>query len=338
MTVERQPRLGFAIPTYRRPALLDLALKSMVPQAKLLSAPIFISDNSCDQTNVAVVNRWKTVYPCITHHINNENIGIDRNVDQAITQCPAEYVHVIGDDDILLPDFATNVLATLDRSSPGHIICSYIYLANDYRSITGKPVIPANAKTDSMRSFVTEYGWTLGFIGAHVFNRKRFQSASLTGFGTYFHHLLRLLEYLDPDEPIGFVAEPLVGNRADDESTASWSADRLAVVFGLEEAFVLGMNRSYEPSEIQASIDAARRDSGYTQYFRLLYWGALADAAGNAPQYWQSLKPRLHPTAYARLRAVPRFVYPLIRTMIPLVRRTKRYAKRQLHHLRTREV
>lgn len=334
MTIDKQARLGFAIPTYRRSALLDLALGSMVPQARSIAAPIFISDNSCDETNVAVVNRWKDVYPLITHHINSENIGIDRNVHQAITQCPAEYVHVIGDDDILLPHFASTVLASLVDSSPGHVICSYIYLTNDYRPITGKPVIPSDAKAHTMHSFVIEYGWTLGFIGAHVFNRMRFQSGSLVGFGTYFHHLLRLLEYLDPNEPIGFVGEALVGNRADDESTATWSADRLAVVFGLETAIAGGMTRSYDPGEIRASIDAARRGSGYTQYFRLLYWGALADAAGNGPKYWQSLEPRLPSTMYGRLRAVPRFVYPLITTIIPLARRTKRFLKRQLHYFR----
>lgn len=317
--------LGFAIPTYRRPLLLDLALQSVVAQARLLAAPIYVPDNSCDRTNVEVVAKWKAVHPHIVHELNEDNLGIDRNVDRAIIRCPAVYVHVIGDDDVIFPGFAEHVLSVIDASAPGHIVCSYKYLSNDYRPITGKGVIPADRPLSSMRALLPRHGWTLGFIGAHVFRRDRFLSGSVDGFGTYFHHIVRLVSYLDPDEPLGFVGKPLVGNRADDESTPTWSGDRLAVVFGLERALAAAMQGRYAKREIDDAVAATRRNLGYTQFFRLLYWAALAERSGNEEKYWASLE-RLVPTEqYKRVRSVPSGLYRPLLEAIPVVRRMKRW-------------
>jgi glycosyltransferase involved in cell wall biosynthesis len=318
-------RLGFAIPTYRRPALLDLALQSIVAQAKALDAPIYIPDNSCDQTNVAVVGKWKDIYPRITHEINEENLGIDRNVDRAIVRCPATYVHVIGDDDLLLPGFATRVMEVISRMAPSHIVCSYMYLSNDHRPITGRAVIPAQGPASPMRALLPHYGWALGFIGAHVFRRDRFAACGVDGFGTYFHHLVRLVSYIEPDEPLGFVGEPLVGNRADDESTPTWSGDRLAVVFGLEKALAIAMLQRYAQAEIERTVAVARRRLGYAQFVRLLHGAALAERSGQGGRYWDTLAQLVPRSRYRRLRSVPRIVYRPLLELVPIARRTKRY-------------
>lgn len=317
--------LGFAIPTYRRPALLDLALQSIVPQARALDAPIYIPDNSCDQTNVAVVSKWQADYPNIVHEINAENLGIDRNVDKAIVRCPAAYVHVIGDDDLIFPGFAPRVMQIIADQAPGHIVCSYMYLANNHRPISGAAVIPAGGPASPMRALLPHYGWALGFIGAHVFHRERFASCGVDGFGTYFHHLVRLIRYLDPDEPLGFVAEPLVGNRADDETTATWSGDRLAVVFGMEKALAIAMSARYSQAEIDLAIAVSRRRLGYAQFIRLLHGAALAERSGNGERYWEALAQLVPRSRYQLLRAVPKVFYAPLLELFPAARRAKRH-------------
>jgi glycosyltransferase involved in cell wall biosynthesis len=316
--------LGFAIPTYRRPELLDLALNSIVEQASPLGAPVYVADNACDHTNVEVVSKWQKIYPNITHEINETNIGIDRNVDRAIVRCPATYVHVIGDDDIILPGFAQSVMELISDSAPGHILCSYMYLLNDYRPTTGKPIIPFYGRTTTLRTFLPEHGWTLGFIGAHVFRRDRYTNCVAQAYGSYFHHIVKLLGYMGPDEALGFIESPLVGNRVDDESTPTWSGDRLNVVFGMERAFLTAMERSYSPTEVRRTIATTRRCLGYTQFMRLLYWAALAENSGNGDRYWEALKPLVEPTRYRQLRAVPRVLDGLLMSLIPRVRRLKR--------------
>jgi glycosyltransferase involved in cell wall biosynthesis len=316
--------LGFAVPVYRRPQLLDLALRSIVAQAQQFSAPIYIPDNSCDNTNVEVVRRWQSAYPNITHERNEENIGIDRNVDRAITRCPAEYVHVIGDDDIILPGFAERAIEIIRRKRPAHLVCSYMYLSNDYEPISRKPILPASAPAGSLRQLLPTYGWTLGFIGAHVFQRARFMHGGVDGFGTYFHHLMRLVTAIGPDEPLAFLDTPLVGNRADDESTATWSGDRLAVVFGRERTLAAAMKDSYSPTEVQRMIESARANLGYAEFFRLLYWAALAERAGRGPAYWESLSRFVPSQRYAHLYAVPDIVKAALFRTIPTIRRMKR--------------
>lgn len=66
-----------------------------------------------------------------------------------------------------------------------------MYLLNDYRPTTGKPIIPSYGRTTT----------------------------------------LRLLSYIRPDEPLGFIAPPLVGNRVDCEFTPTWSDDRASMTF-----------------------------------------------------------------------------------------------------------
>jgi glycosyltransferase involved in cell wall biosynthesis len=122
--------LGFAIPTYRRPELLDRALQSIVPQAQALDAPIYIPDDSCDRTNVTVIGKWQQSYPRLIHEINERNLGIDRNIDKAVVGCPATYVHVIGEDDVIFPGFGAKVMSIIRGQAPGHIVCSYLYLSN----------------------------------------------------------------------------------------------------------------------------------------------------------------------------------------------------------------
>ena len=320
--------LGFAIPTYRRPELLDRALESIVPEARALDAPIYIPDDSCDRTNVSVIGKWQQSYPLLIHEINARNLGIDRNIDKAVVGCPATYVHVIGEDDVIFPGFGARVMSIVRGQAPGHIVCSYLYLSNDYRQITGWPLIPADALAASLRQLLPRYGWALGFIGANVFRRDRFATCGVDGFGTYFHHIIRLTSYLEPDELLGFVAEPLVGNRADDETTATWSGDRLNVVFGLEKSFVSAMKGRYSPAEIDQTVAAARDCLGYAQSGRLLYWGALAERSGTGAKYWETLKQLIPRSRYDRIRSVPAGLYAPLLGLVPLVRRTTRLVRR----------
>jgi glycosyltransferase involved in cell wall biosynthesis len=321
------PPLGFAIPTYRRPALLDLALQSIVPQARPLGAPIYIPDDSCDQTNATVIGKWRNAYPHVIHAINEKNLGIDRNIDRAIVRCPATYVHVMGEDDLILPGFATRVMEVISGMAPSHIVCSYMYLSNDHRPISGRAVIPAEAPVSPLRALLPHYGWALGFIGAHVFRRDRFAACGVDGFGTYFHHLVRLIHYIDPDEALGFVAQPLVGNRADDESTPTWSGDRLAVVFGLEKALAIAMRDRYSEAETNRTIAEARRSLGYAQFVRLLHGAALAERSGQGARYWDDLAKLVPRSRYKRLRSVPRLLYRPLLGLMPIARRTKRYVQ-----------
>ena len=182
----------------------------------------------------------------------------------------------------IFPGFGAKVMSIIRGQAPGHIVCSYLYLSNDYRQITGRPLIPADAPAASLRRLLPHYGWALGFIGANVFCRERFATCGVDGFGTYFHpHRSIDLLSPEPDELLlGFVAEPLVGNRADDETTATWSGDRLNVVFGLEKSFIAAMKGRYSQAEIDQS---RRRSAGLPRFTRSLGGFFIGACSPNAP-------------------------------------------------------
>ncbi len=323
--------LGFAIPVYNRPEFLDSALASIVPQAGPIGAPIFIPDNACGPTHVEVIARWRQRHPNIVHEINDTNIGIDANVDKAIARCPARYVFVLGDDDLILPGFVSAVLDVLRRDQPAHILCAYMYLDNAQRPITGRSVLPAEAAGRTFGAVLVEHGWALGFIGAHIFNRARYTRCAASAMGSYFNHVAKIIAVVQPDDQIPIITTPRVGNRADDETTPTWSGDRLNVLFGLERVMRQSMAGRYAPQDIEAAVFNARRQLGYAQTVRLLYWAALAKASGRADGYWQSLAALVPFEQYRRLRRFPAPLLPLLARLFPLARRLKRYrAKRAL--------
>jgi glycosyltransferase involved in cell wall biosynthesis len=321
--------LGFAIPVYRRPEMLDLALASVVPQAARIGAPIYITDNACDATNVEVVRRWRERFAGIVHEINETNLGIDGNVDRAISRCPADYVLVIGDDDVLMPGLVDAVASILAVARPPHIVCAYQYLDNRHRPITGRPVFAVGSASAAFRRVVVDGGWALGFIGAHVFERARYSACRHDAMGSYFNHLSKLIHYLGPDEEVSCIDAPLVGNRADDESTPTWSGDRLNVVFGLEITLRSAMRQAaYCPDEVEAAVRNARHRLGYAQSVRLLYWAALAEATGRGEGYWRSLEALL-PRRHRWLRRCPRPALRAIGALFPLLRQLKRRVAKQ---------
>ena len=328
MMTENQA-LGFAIPTYRRPQLLDRALHSIVPQASAFGLPIYICDDSCDQTNELAIKKWQTEYPGIIHEINERNLGIDRNIDRAVTRCPSRFVHVLGEDDVIFPGFAEAALAQIATGDPAHIICSYLYLSNDFEPISNRAVIPPDVAGSSLRMFLPRYGWALGFIGANIFNRARYSAGGLDGYGTYFHHLVRIITTVEPDETVGLIKAPLVGNRADDESTASWTGDRINVVFGIEAALSASMQGRYSAAEISRSVSAARTHLGYAQTARLLYWAHLSEQEGKGQGYWDSLSRYLPDDRCNRLKSTPGFVKILLAKMFPLLRSAKRTLRKR---------
>jgi glycosyltransferase involved in cell wall biosynthesis len=110
------PILSICVPTFNRAENLRLLLGSLC-EAKdaLCYFNICISDNSSDEATWEVVkgfvHRIKILY-----HKNSGNIGMARNILQAVSLATAEYAWVIGDDDIVLADKLLDLIKILNQN------------------------------------------------------------------------------------------------------------------------------------------------------------------------------------------------------------------------------
>lgn len=111
-------KIAVCIPTYNRANSLENCLKSLL-HAKYtsnISFEICISDNgSIDSTEEVVQAAKKNLD--INYHKNTSNLGYARNFTKVVSMAESEFIWLIGDDDLLMPD-AVSRLINLINSNP----------------------------------------------------------------------------------------------------------------------------------------------------------------------------------------------------------------------------
>jgi len=114
--MSHSPILSICIPAYNRPLWFHRALESIVIGNKEFesSVEIVITDDSstqeCEEIMMQVFCQWSG--QCIYEH-HPVRLGMVENWNRAISLTTGEYVVVLHDDDFLLKDAITNILATI---------------------------------------------------------------------------------------------------------------------------------------------------------------------------------------------------------------------------------
>ena len=108
---------SICIPTYNRSAFLDQCLASLCGIGTIdENVEICISDNgSTDGTN-SIVEKWKSKLN-IVHHRFDENQGIPINFLKVVSLAKGEYVWLLGDDDIAVPNAVVTIIEILKSYS-----------------------------------------------------------------------------------------------------------------------------------------------------------------------------------------------------------------------------
>ncbi|WP_367027026.1 glycosyltransferase family 2 protein [Methylococcus sp. ANG] len=99
------PKLAVAIPTYNRAAILDDLLWNIGPQIQRSypKSVCYIFDNDSNDTTADIVRKHSELWPGIIYRKNTTNIGLIRNIATSVNKSNAEWVWLMGDDDIPMP-------------------------------------------------------------------------------------------------------------------------------------------------------------------------------------------------------------------------------------------
>jgi len=111
-----RPIISICIPTFNRADSLTNCLQSIAVAAKTHSGlfEVCVSDNgSSDGTSFVVKNSQSLIQ--INYHRNDTNLGIPRNFIKVVSLAKGEFVWLIGDDDLLLPDTFDRLIPLLER-------------------------------------------------------------------------------------------------------------------------------------------------------------------------------------------------------------------------------
>jgi glycosyltransferase involved in cell wall biosynthesis len=111
------PRVTFAIPTFRRSNLLKETIDSVLNQNDYNNYDIIVVDNNPER-GCETEQLMNSFYDKkISYFKNSENIGMAGNWNRLFELAVGEYVVMLHDDDLLLPDFLRKVMTIIDSKS-----------------------------------------------------------------------------------------------------------------------------------------------------------------------------------------------------------------------------
>lgn len=106
------PLLSICVPTYNRAHLLKVMLEALLPQVKAIGnlVEVCISDNASTDNTAEVVQSSLAFGPAF-YSKNSCNLGATGNYVRLTTQLArGEFVWLLGDDDLLVPDAVSRVV------------------------------------------------------------------------------------------------------------------------------------------------------------------------------------------------------------------------------------
>lgn len=116
-TLEFVPKVTIAIPTYKRPELLKLALDSAFNQTDYSDFEVVIVDNDPDRD--CETERLLKTYSDkrLSYYKNAENIGMFGNWNRCIELSRGEYLTILNDDDLLNNEYLSIVTSIVDQKN-----------------------------------------------------------------------------------------------------------------------------------------------------------------------------------------------------------------------------
>lgn len=121
-------KLSICIPTYNRATHLANCLNSIIlcNSQSDFKFQVCISDNSSTDGTEEVVRRAQSSID-IKYHKNSSNLGIPRNFLNVVSMADGDFVWLIGDDDLLMPNAVADLYCLID----GHPGVDFFYV-NSY--------------------------------------------------------------------------------------------------------------------------------------------------------------------------------------------------------------
>jgi hypothetical protein len=211
-------KLGIAILTYRTGAVLAELLASLASDPKFpkYRDKIYIYDDSGEPDETAAITEMCREYISLENiHVNDKNLGLDRNFEQAMRDTPYEYVWVIGHDDLIVAGAFAQVEGAITSFEPDILQLNF----SVYDRPTGKIVRERWFKKQThIRSILDlkEYIEVVGSAGSFISSVVRRRAA----FGAerpYPRNWLDFCSILDSRFRYCVLDDPLVRNAGNSE-------------------------------------------------------------------------------------------------------------------------
>lgn len=253
-------KLAIAIPTFNRPEILEENLQLMLPDLRIHSIPVYISDDSSDLKTEAVIKRLQSQYEHIYYRHNHPGFGHDGNFFATLAMPDCDYVWYMGDSCCFRTGVVSEILEVLD----GNIdFCFVNYRVNDVVS----------RHIDSAHDFLVERTWYLTLTGATIYGRHP-RAFNVTNERKVewknFVQLGLILEYCSKNKAsLYWYGKPaIVPNKK--KKNSYWSAKTFDVFVEDWSKFIRSFQTYFSKSEINFVIKSHAINAGLFNLSHLL--------------------------------------------------------------------
>jgi glycosyltransferase involved in cell wall biosynthesis len=328
----KKPSLSICIPTFNRAALLGSMLRSLgeaLEMAEGLDYEIVIRDNGSTDGTRGVIDDFRSTHR-VRYFCNSSNLGAVKNVLLAPEKATGDFIWLLGDDDLVVPDAICRIRDAIWRYSEleGVVACHSIAPQADRQRIEdliqcgevaeglGRPLIRKGTESGYLRTFETALSLAdipvpFNFLSNVLVRRE--------GWGAlapkYLKHSethedfsdtmtagpLRLwIEFL-AGKPVGLIADPVVvGFVGAQPFLCSWPAMKFGIFldmgmvlreFGVSEDLARGFERSIYRRGAEMGPLALSRDAYVRTHFSL---GKMVRRYGDDMELWSAFLEALH--------------------------------------------
>lgn len=201
--------LTIAIPTYNRCAYLKENLDVLLPQCAKYEEiiKVVVSDNASTDDTQELLTSYINLYPKLIHYNRNEiNIGLQGNFDKAVDLSVSKYVFLMGDDDILSPNFIDIIIPYIKNNQEYGIIHwgRLIGDANCNNNKLHNPFFKEIVSVQNVNDFIKTTLSSTNFLSSCLFNKKCWilgdesKDKEKKGFGQFARLLYGAIELKAP--------------------------------------------------------------------------------------------------------------------------------------------
>jgi len=212
--------LSIGIPSYARPKELIDLLDSLYEQTISPNEIIICEDMSPQRSIInaisnSYVDKFKAKGCALKYIENDENLGYDRNLRKIISLSNSDYIILIGNDDVLLPN-ATEVVLKFIKTNPELNAVSRSILRFDF-DVNRPAGISSLSIDDKIFCVKDDNGrdvFRLGaFIGGLIFKVDWAKTIATDKYDGGLYYQIYLMVSAFCTTGIGYIAKPIVGGR-----------------------------------------------------------------------------------------------------------------------------
>lgn len=209
--------------TLQRAEFLQATLMLLLPQLTERMEVVIVDGGSTDSTE-AVVREFAKHFAATHYYFHDDQGGLDRDYDRAVSYARGEFCWLLTDDDAILPGGLQVIFEALE-SGPELLVLNGEVRDEKLDRILQKTRFPESRSASYPRKLdaaaLAELGGVLSFIGAVVIRRSVWVQREATRFyGSMFIHVGVILQKPALSQ-VDIVEQPVLALRY---GNASWSS------------------------------------------------------------------------------------------------------------------